>query len=254
MTETATLNTKKTFTGLTSFALHILAMLFMLSDHLWATVIPGNDWMTWVGRLAFPIFAFMIAEGYSHTKDFKKYAIRMLIFALISEIPYNLVYVTSFIYPFQQNVLWTFLVALLCMRGLDKIKDKYKIYITIPLSALLIGACYLLCQLTMTDYFGDGLLMVILFYYFKNTSLLGCLGQLAGMVAINIYMMKGLTIPFELFGNSFEFPQQGFAVLSLIFIWLYRGKQGPHNKITKFIFYSFYPAHLLILGLITYFS
>ena len=57
-----------------SNTLKTLAMVLMLLDHLWATVIPGNQWMTCVGRLAFPIFAFMISEGYVHTSDFKKYA------------------------------------------------------------------------------------------------------------------------------------------------------------------------------------
>ena len=72
--------------GITSFVLHIFAMAFMLSDHLWATIITGNaNWMTCLGRLAFPIFAFMTVEGFFHTKNRKRYAGRMLIFALRSE-------------------------------------------------------------------------------------------------------------------------------------------------------------------------
>ena len=69
--------------GITSFVLHILAMAFMLSDHLWATVIPWNaEWMTCLGRLAFPIFAFMTVEGFFHTKNLKRYAGRILLFTL----------------------------------------------------------------------------------------------------------------------------------------------------------------------------
>ena len=77
---------------LSAAALHILAMLFMLMDHMWATVFPAQDWLTCVGRVAFPIFAFMAVEGYFHTHSFKKYALRMLLFAVLSEIPFDFMY------------------------------------------------------------------------------------------------------------------------------------------------------------------
>ena len=63
----------KTKLGITSMWLHIMAMAFMLCDHLWGTVVPGNNWLTVIGRLALPIFAFMIVEGYFHTKNLKRY-------------------------------------------------------------------------------------------------------------------------------------------------------------------------------------
>ena len=62
--------------NISTAALHIIAMLFMLMDHLWATLLPAQDWLTCVGRVAFPIFAFMAVEGYFHTHSFKKYAQR----------------------------------------------------------------------------------------------------------------------------------------------------------------------------------
>ena len=83
--------------------LHIIAMTFMLMDHLWATLLPAQDWLTCVGRLAFPIFAFMAVEGYFHTHSFKKYILRLLLFAVLSEIPFDLMYGGTWFYPFLWN-------------------------------------------------------------------------------------------------------------------------------------------------------
>ena len=123
---------KKFNLELTSCALHFLAMALMLSDHLWATVIPWQaDWMTILGRLAFPIFAFMTVEGFFHTKNLKKYMKRMFLFALLSEIPFNLMSGGSFINPFHQNVLWSFLLGLFLMHLNEKAKAKGKLWIRI---------------------------------------------------------------------------------------------------------------------------
>ena len=91
--------------GLSAFDLKLMAMAFMLCDHMWATIIPGNNWMTYLGRMAFPIFAFQTAQGYIHTRDFKAYCKRLALFALISEIPFNLMISSSPISPFHQNVM-----------------------------------------------------------------------------------------------------------------------------------------------------
>ena len=81
--------------GISSFSLHILAMILMLCDHLWATLFPAQEWMTCIGRVAFPIFAFMIVEGFFHTANVRKYISRLFIFAIVSEIPFNLIYGSS---------------------------------------------------------------------------------------------------------------------------------------------------------------
>lgn len=114
---------KKQF-DLSAAALHILAMAFMLLDHLWATLFLSQEWMTCVGRLAFPIFAFMAVEGYFHTHSFKKYAQRMLIFAVLSEIPFDLMYGGTWFYPVHQNVIWTLLIGLLGIRAMEAVPGK----------------------------------------------------------------------------------------------------------------------------------
>ena len=115
---------KKPFGGLTANMLRTIAVIFMLSDHIWATALSFGDWMTYIGRMAFPIFAFQIAEGFVHTSNFKKYALRLLGFAIITEIPFNLFYSSRFINPYHQNVLFTLLLGLLAIYVIDNAKKN----------------------------------------------------------------------------------------------------------------------------------
>lgn len=226
---------------MSSFALHIIAMIFMLCDHMWATILD-YEWLTCIGRIAFPIFAFLITEGYIHTSNINKYIKRMVIFAIITEIPFNLMVSASPIYPFHQNVLWTFVISLLTLKYLnfDNTKNIFK-------SILIILLAIIIATITMCDYFGAGVMMVVGFYIFRKSKLL----QLLMMIYVNMILIQGYSYPIDIAGYTYYFPQQGFAVLSLIFIWLYNGKQGYHAKWFKIFCYAFYPLHMLILYLLT---
>ena len=105
----------------------ILAMALMLCDHLWASVASDQAWLTHIGRIAFPIFAFQIAEGFARTHDRKRYLLRMLAFAAVSEIPFNLFYAGTAVYPFHQNVMFTFVLAILLLLGVEKFRAKGRI-------------------------------------------------------------------------------------------------------------------------------
>ena len=235
---------------LSSASLHILAMVFMLCDHLWATVIPGNQWLTCVGRLAFPIFAFLIAEGYTHTRSVRRYMLRLLLSALIAEIPFNLMCAGTPFYPFHQNVLWTLLMGL-CLIHLNELaRSKGKLWLRILTAAgtLLFG--FALGFLTMVDYYGAGVLTVLVFYFFRGRKWWNFLAQIAALYYLNVEVLGGLYFEVSLFGQNFEIVQQGLALLSLLPIWLYRGRQGHSSKAFRALCYGFYPAHMLALYLI----
>lgn len=235
---------------ISSFTLHLLAMSLMFCDHLWASIIPGAMWLNYIGRIAFPIFAYMLIEGFYLTKDLKKYMLRILVFALISEIPFNLIAGADFFYPFYQNVLWNFLISLLCISIIEKIKRKNNLILTILTIVTISFLGFIVATFLMVDYYGYGVLMVMVFYVFKGRKWWQILLQIICMFYINVILLGGRTIPINLFGLLIEFPTQGFAMLAFIPILLYRGKQGPYNKTIKYLYYSFYPLHLLILSII----
>ena len=150
----------KCLNGLT---LKLLAMALMLCDHMWATVVPGGQWMTNLGRLAFPIFAFQIAEGYARTHNFKRYLGRMFLFALISELPFNLMTGGGLLFPFHQNVMFTFCLALLMLRLADLGRARGPVWHGLSI-VVACGLGWLLGTLAMVDYSGAGVLMVMLLH------------------------------------------------------------------------------------------
>lgn len=243
--------------GISSFWLHLIAMGLMLCDHLWGSFLGNAAWLGYLGRMAFPLFAFMLAEGFAHTKDRKKYALRLLIFALISEIPFNLLTEHRVFYPFHQNVLWTFLISLGMLCLFERVKAKKHLLARLALYGLVTLGGFLLGFIGFVDFFGHGVLMVALFYFTRieptmhpaRKWLLGLL-QLAGLYWITCEMIMGMMIPISIFGLELEIYKSGFALLALPLIWLYDGRQGPYNKAVRALYYGFYPLHLLILGLL----
>ena len=244
------METQKGLKCLNATHLKLIAMACMLLDHLWATLIDGNLWMTCVGRIAFPIFAFQVAEGYAHTKNFKRYLLRMFLFALAAEIPYNLMAGGWWFHPLGQNVMFTFCLALLLIRLIDRARTKHWVLgIVTAIACVLLG--YLSGFLTFVDYYGYGILMVLVFWLFCNVKF-GQFIQLAAMIYINCVMIGGLHLEFSLFGQPLSFPTQGFAVLALIPIFLYNGQRGIQSKAFQYTVYAFYPVHMLILWLIAF--
>ena len=235
---------------ITSFGLHILAMSFMLCDHLWGTIVSGNEWLTCIGRISFPIFSFLIVEGYFHTRNYRNYLLRIFIFALISEIPFNLMMGSRLFYPVHQNVLWSFLVSLLLIHYNQKARNSGKILRQILICCFSIALGFVLGLLTMVDFYHAGIFTVLTFYFLRGRKWWNYLGQLICLSYINTEILGGLVYELSVFGFDFTIHQQSFALLALIPIWLYQGKQGYYSKPVRWFYYAFYPAHLLILGLL----
>ena len=229
-------------------ALKIIAMFTMLLDHIGAAFLyslPGctseSQITLWpgcpvtlyefyrilrnVGRIAFPIYCFLLVEGFFHTKSKKKYAFRLFLFALISEIPFDLAFQNSFFSLQLQNVFWTLLFGLLCMTALEKQKQAalskalaYNIQISNSLFIILFFVG--LATILKTDYYGIGIVLIVIFYYYHNNRKTACIiGYLC-------------------------FLWEPFSLPAFLCLPLYNGKRGLS---LKYLFYVFYPLHLLLL-------
>lgn len=234
----------------TAFQLRIIAIFAMIMDHSYKVLGIGGEFMTAVGRLAFPIFAFQIAEGYAYTKDFKSYLKKLLFFAIISEIPFNITSPFGAIFdPFHQNVLWTFLIGLIVLRVIDIIKNNNKSNILIAIQIVLVSMIgYFLGNILAVDYSGIGVLTIVVFSLTRNCKYKYVI-QLVGLIILNSLLL-GTGVSFNIFGFVIFLPIQLLAILALIPIWLYRGKQGYSSKNWSRFCYWFYPLHMIFLFLI----
>lgn len=235
--------------GINAKQLRLLAMALMVLDHLWATIISGNDWMTYLGRMAFPIFAFQIAEGYCHTADWRRYLKRLLLFALISEVPFDLIMSGSPFFIFHQNVLFTLALGLRAIVALDAFREERTAKRAIR-AALAVAGSLLLGLIGMVDYGWRGVLTVILFWVLRQLPF-EKLGQLIMLWLLNQVFFQGQVLPITLpGGGAFELATQAFAVLAVIPIWLYNGQKGRSGKVFQLASYAFYPAQFLAIWLI----
>lgn len=238
----------KPFGGLSASALKCLALLLMLLDHTWATIASDYMWLTRAGRLAFPIFAFQLAEGFLRTSDRRRYAGRLLVFALLSEIPFNYLVVAGPVYPFHQNVMFTLLLGLLAIGSIETLRQErtWRALLRCLVQVLL---CLLLATVLFVDYGATGVLTVLVFYLFRGFPF-AWVGQLAGMVLLHIVTFRGEVLLLSVLGHTLSFPTQGFAVLALLPIWLYNGKKGSGGAYLQWGAYLFYPLHMVALYLL----
>lgn len=187
--------------------------------------------MRGVGRLAFPIFCFLLVEGFTHTKSFSKYLSRVVIFAILSQIPYNLLRYGNIFGGGYFNILFTFSVTLAVLYVLSKCNMNRVIGFMLGGIAIVVGMA--VTYLLNFEYSYKCILLAVLFYYTGRNIRYQAIKNV-GAVAI-LYLNCGLV--------------DLVAPLSLFFINAYNGEKG---KFPKWFGYTFYPLHLLLFGLIKY--
>lgn len=219
--------------GISSSTLKLWAMIFMIIDHGAAVLLEGatgNGYIAYrvirqgIGRLAFPIFCFFLVEGFQKTGNRQKYMGRLLLFTLLSEIPYDLAFYGSLFYPKDQNVFFTLLLGFCLLTGLEAAeKTIERIGLRILTYGVITLAVCLLAVGLRCDYDFKGILAIALLYLFRFNK---TEQMLAGCAAF-----------------SWEIT----APLAFIPLAFYNGKRGRERK---YFFYIMYPLHLLLLYLI----
>ena len=251
------LELKKREIGFSHNALVIIAMFSMFLDHFAFIIISGGKlygydltlfqnaiklpeakkWLLLytilriIGRISFPIFSFLIVEGFRKSSNVFKYIIRVFIFAIISELPFDLMIFNRLSLDcFQvQNVLWTYFTALI-MLSIIKLMSKLPVFLTmIPAIIAAIITFFL-----KSDYWIEGIILIYIFYIFRHDLNLKCL-----FILIVTFLM---TI------NNYY----GLGILSVFFIYFYDGTKGYFDL--RRLHYLFYPLHILILYFTLYFS
>ncbi len=232
---------------MSSFVLKLIAIFAMVVDHVGDAYFKKATVMNLIGRIAFPIFAFQISEGYIHTKNLKKYFFRLFLFAIISQIPFMLFLSTYNGDIYSLNIFFTLFFGLLAIFLYDKIKKvsftffKSNIinnifkYTLCTMPAIFIA---ILAELFKFDYGFFGIAIIFLFYVFKNNKTLMCIFYILSSIIKYIFSIL------EFGYHYFYILLCLFTILSIVFICLYNKKQG---KKVKYLLYAFYPVHLLII-------
>lgn len=222
---------------MTSFLLKIMGMFTMLCDHIGDSLVGHFSFLNYIGRISFPLFAFQITQGYQHTQNLKKYMLKLFIFACISQIPF-MVFLSTFQTGdnlFTLNIFFTFLLGILAMFIYDACQHKIRGWLCVILISIL-------GSFIKVDYGAFGILLIFCFYIFQNKKVYLALSTF--ILAFCKYLPEMIAMPqfiTHYLGCSL------FTCFSLIFILSYNHKEGPK---TKYLFYIFYPTHLIALYLL----
>lgn len=231
--------------GISGSTIKIIAIVSMLIDHIGAVVVyryigytirqgniaPNEIYELYhllrnIGRWGFPIFCFLLVEGFLHTRSVVKYALRLGLFALVSEIPFNLAFSGRVFDPSYQNVFFTLFIGLLvmsCFRTVERTNLHIALKALFFLLSLIAG--YYIAVFLCTDYNGIGVCCILVIYFFRNNKSL------------------------QLLAGSLAFMWEVPAPMAFIPIAFYNGKRGLKMK---YFFYVFYPVHLLVLYFTAY--
>lgn len=220
-----------------TLVLKLIALITMSVDHI--GILYQIDTFRFIGRISFPLYAFLLVNGYYHTHNKFKYMLNLLLFGLISEIPFNLFIFNKIFYPEYNNIYLTLLIGLITIYIVDNIKLKFKDNISYIIGFLIVILFSFINELLHADYGFIGIMIIYVYYLSYNIKSKNKLLYLVGLLFSSyIYIISNKTI-----------ISLGF-LLSVPLLYFYNNKRVKTNKLIKYLFYIYYPLHLILLYLL----
>ncbi len=235
--------------GISEFTLRIIGFIFTFFDCLFLTGL-GRGWMMSMRWAAFPIFAYLLAEGYEKTSSRRLYLRRLALFTVVAEVPYDLMYFAQPVRWQSQSVMLTLLIGFICVWLIDIIRRKLDNLVVTILS--IIGITWLgteIAEYTHAYFFKYGIIIIVMFYVANHVPYKK-LPEAALFIYLGFFISTETAFSLAIGGIMYEFPRQTFSLLALVFIWLYNGERGPNGIAYRLGFYLIYPVMMLILTLV----
>ena len=214
--------------------LRLLALLSMLADHTGLALFPRIGVFRCVGRLAFPLYCFLLVQGYIHTRDVRAYARRLLLLAILSEIPFDLLIFGRAACMMEQNALFSLLLGLAAVWVIDRFESKP---VKAALGTLLV---FMLSMLARVSYGWLGVALCLWFYKLRRSRVRQalCILPIESVYCLSL-ALSGVEQSWVLVSLC--------AMLSAVPVLLYNGRPGLRNRLISFLFYAAYPLHIVAL-------
>ena len=222
---------------MSSFALRVIALMSMIVDHAGLALFPDIGLFRCIGRLSFPLYCFLLVQGYLHTRSIRAYGRRLLLVAILSEIPFDLLIFGRITSPMEQNVLFSLLLGLMALYAADLLHEN-----PLHTSAAILALC--MCAMAANVSYGWLSIALCLCMRYAGKSRLRLAAGSGGTLAL-------YTLSLMLSGVTTSWVQVSLcALLALIPLLLYNGRRGAHHPALTFLFYAAYPLHIAALVVI----
>jgi len=233
--------------GINSLAIRIVGHFFLLATTLNViNPLSGFEWVDYLTWFSYPIFAFLLAEGFEQSSGKVRYFLRLLVFAFVAEVPYNLLYGGSLLYPKAQNGMFTLCLAYLAIAAINFVNSKTSNLILTLIAIYVYGwGAYYIASRLGCEFASFGVMFVIIFFV-SNQIKYPKLFQIAFMLILTFYLTSTAYISFIIGYMQYTIPYRAISVPAFILTWFYQGKRGPNSLMLKIGMYLVYPLILLV--------